>query len=284
LHHRGRPRNARGKGVFMRIRLGCTLDYRFEVPTPMIAVLNVHHSRVPFLEQPDVLRTDPPVALDSYRDGFGNWCTRLVARAGAFRIGTEGVIFDDGQPDPQSPGARQSPVEHLPAETIPFLLGSRYCETDLLADAAWQLFGATPPGWARVQAICDYVHTHVRFDYMQARATRTAAQTHAEGVGVCRDFTHLAVAFCRCMNIPTRYCTGYISDIGMVAPPDDMDFAAWMECWLDRQWWTFDPRNNTPRIGRVLVARGRDATDVPLTQTFGPNLLTGFRVITERLD
>lgn len=268
----------------MRIRIGCTLDYNFDAPTPMIALLNVHHARAAFLEQADLLQTDPPVPLDGYRDAFGNWCTRLVAPAGPFRIGTEAVIFDDGLPDPQAPFARQAPVEELPAEVLQFLLGSRYCETDLLADTAWDLFGWTTPGWQRVQAICDHVHNHIRFDYGLARATRTAAETHAERVGVCRDFTHLAVAFCRAMNIPTRYCTGYISSVGMATVPAEMDFAAWMECWLDGQWWTFDPRNNAPQIGRVLVAQGRDAADVPLTHTFGPNLLTGFKVITERID
>lgn len=265
----------------MRIRIGCTLDYNFEVPTPMIALLNVHYSRAAFLEQPDVLHTDPPIPLDGYRDAFGNWCTRLMAPAGPFRIGTEAVIFDDGVPDPQSPFARQSPVEDLPADAVQFLLGSRYCETDLLADTAWDLFGATTPGWPRVQAICDYVHNHITFGYENARATRTAAEAHAERVGVCRDFTHLAVAFCRCMNIPTRYCTGYISEVGVPQPVGIMDFAAWMECWLDGRWWTFDPRNNRPRIGRVLVAQGRDAADVPLTHTFGPNILTGFHVTME---
>lgn len=268
----------------MRINIGCTLDYTFEVPTPLIAVLNVHFSRAAFLERPDLIRTDPPIQLNGYRDSFGNWCTRMVAPAGPFRISTDTVIIDSGQPDPQAPHARQTPVEDLPNDTIPFLLASRYCETDLLADTAWNLFGNTEPGWARVQAICDYVHNHIRFDYAQARSTRTAAEAHAEQVGVCRDFTHLAVTFCRCMNIPTRYCTGYISDIGVAAPVGEMDFAAWMECWLDGRWWTFDARNNTPRIGRVLVALGRDASDVPLTQTFGPNLLTGFEVVTRQID
>ncbi|MBY8976154.1 transglutaminase family protein [Rhodobacteraceae bacterium NNCM2] len=241
-------------------------------------MLNVHYSRAGYLERPDLLTSDPAVPITGYRDGFGNWCTRLVAPAGAFTLGTDGVIYDSGLPDPQALGAMEHPVEELPAETLIFLLGSRYCETDRLSEEAWRLFGGLAPGWSRVQAICEFVHDHIRFDYMQARATRTAAEAYEERVGVCRDFTHLAVAFCRCLNIPTRYCTGYVSDVGQPPPYPEMDFAAWMEVWLDARWWVFDPRNLTPRKGRVMVAHGRDAADVSLTQSFGPHTLTGFRV------
>ncbi len=209
---------------------------------------------------------------------FGNWCNRLVAPAGAFRLGTDAILRDDGATDPADPQAVQHAVEELPAETLIYLLGSRYCETDLLSNDAWGLFGATAPGWPRVQAICDFVHNHIAFGYQNARATRTAGEAYRERVGVCRDFTHLAIAFCRAMNIPARYCTGYVSDIGLPPPYEAMDFAAWMEVWLGGRWWVFDPRNNAPRIGRVLIAQGRDAADVPLTHTFGPNMLTGFRV------
>ncbi|MEL7469698.1 MAG: transglutaminase family protein [Pseudomonadota bacterium] len=269
----------------MRLRLGCSLEFELPQPTPMIAMLNVHYSQIPFLEQPDILRAAPAVPLSNYRDGFGNWCTRFVAPAGAFRIGTDGVIRVDGAEDPRAPEAIQHPVEALPADTLPYLLGSRYCETDRLMDEAWQRFGSVLAGWARVDAICTYVHHHIQFDYMQARATRTAAEVNAEQVGVCRDFAHLAVAFCRCLNIPTRYCTGYVSDIGQPPPYPPMDFAAWIEVYLSGQWWTFDPRNLVPRRGRVLIAQGRDAADVPLTHSFGPNVLTGFEVwISEATD
>jgi transglutaminase-like putative cysteine protease len=267
----------------MRIKVGCELTYDLPGPTPMIVILNVHYSRFADLVRPDHLITNPAVPIESYRDAFGNWCCRLVAPAGRFTMGTDGVVRDAGLPDPVVPDAEQHAVEDLPASTLEYLLGSRYCETDVLSDEAWRLFGNTPTGWARVQAICDFVHGHIRFGYENSRATRTAAEAYREGVGVCRDFTHLAVAFCRCMNIPTRYCTGYISDIGQPKPWSEMDFAAWMEVYLGGRWHTFDPRNNEPRIGRILIAQGRDASDVPLTHTFGPNFLSGFKVWTDEI-
>lgn len=267
----------------MRIRLGCELSYDMPKPTPMIVMLTVHYSRVPQLEHPDHLITVPPVPIESYRDSFGNWCCRLIAPEGRFTLGTDTVIRDGGAPDPMAPDAIQHAVEDLPAETLQFLLGSRYCETDCLSEEAWRLFGATPLGWARVQAICDFVHNHVTFGYEHSRATRTAAETYAEQRGVCRDYTHLAIAFCRCMNIPARYCTGYISDIGEPPPYAEMDFAAWMEVYLGGRWWVFDPRNNARRIGRILIAQGRDAADVPLTHTFGANALVGFKVWTDEV-
>lgn len=265
----------------MRLSVGCALDFDFPQPAPMIVMLNVHYSRVSDLEQPDTLVTAPAVPITSYRDGFGNWCSRVVAPAGRFSLGTAGVVRDHGAPDPVVLDAPQHAVEDLPPEVIVFLLGSRYCETDRLSDEAWRLFGTTPPGWARVQAVCDFVHRHIRFGYEHARNTRTAAEGYAEGRGVCRDYAHLAVAFLRCLNIPTRYCTGYISDVGVPPPYAPMDFAAWIEVYLGGRWHTFDPRNNTPRIGRVLIATGRDAADVPLTHIFGPGILAGFRVRTE---
>jgi Transglutaminase-like enzymes, putative cysteine proteases len=263
----------------VRINLGCRFDFRLLQPTPMIALLNVHFSRSSDLEYPDHVKTSPPVPLSAYRDGFGNWCTRFVAPAGYFSVGNQAIIRDRGLPDISAPDSSpQTPVEALPPETLPFLLGSRYCDTDLLSDEAWRLFENTPPGAARVQAICNFVHSHIRFDYLEARATRSASEAYHERVGVCRDFTHLAIAFCRCMNIPARYCTGYLGDIGMEPPYPPGDFAAWMEVWLDGAWYVFDPRNNMRRIGRVLVARGRDAADVPLIHSFGMNELTGFEV------
>lgn len=268
----------------MRIRIGCRLSYALAQPTPMIALLNVHYSRFGDLEQPDHLLTDPVVPMRSYRDQFGNWCSRLVAPAGAMTLSTNGTLHDSGAPDPFHPEAAQHAVEDLPAETLVYLLGSRYCDTDTLSDRAWAMFSGTAPGWARVQAICDFAHTHVAFGYQHARSTRTASETLVEGRGVCRDYTHLAIALCRCMNIPARYCTGYISDIGQPPPYGPGDFAAWMEVYLGNQWHVFDPRNNTRRIGRILIAQGRDAADVPLTQTFGVNTLTGFEVWTDLVD
>lgn len=268
----------------MRIRLGCELSYALPQPTPMIALLNVHFSRFGDLDRPDYLATTPSVPIDSYRDAFGNWCTRLVAPAGLFVLTTDGVFRDGGRADPQDPDAAQHAVEELPHDTLSCLLPSRYCDTDRLTETAWGLFDSTPPGWARVQAISDFVHQHVEFGYGHASSTRTASETYAHRRGVCRDFAHLAIAFCRCLNIPARYCTGYLSDIGQPPPYGPGDFAAWMEVFLGGHWWVFDPRNNTPRIGRILIARGRDAADVPLTHTFGPNELTEFRVWTDEIE
>lgn len=264
----------------MRILVGCEMTYELPQPTPMIATLNVHSSRVSDLERPDYLITVPSVPVEGYRDTFGNWCNRLVAPAGRFTLTTETIVHDDGAWDSSKPDAQEVPIEKLPAETLLFLLGSRYCETDRLSDTAWQLFGARPPGWSRVQAICDYVHDRIGFDYQQASSTRTAVDAFEERRGVCRDYAHLALAFCRCLNIPARYCTGYVSDIGLPPPHAPGDFAAWIQVYLGGAWHTFDPRNNDPRIGRILIAYGRDAADVPLTITFGSSLLVDFRVTT----
>ncbi|MBU2959973.1 transglutaminase family protein [Citreicella sp. C3M06] len=261
-----------------RIRLGCRFQLDFPQPTPLIAMLNVHYSRVSELTHADHVTTQPSVPQSGYRDSFGNWCVRMVAPEGRFSIGTDTTILDPGHADILPGDAVQSPVERLPHDTLIFLLGSRYCDTDLLSEEAWRLFSKTPPGGERVQAICDFVHNHIRFDYLAARATRSAAQAYAEGTGVCRDYAHLAIALCRGMNIPARYCTGYLGDIGQPLPYPPGDFAAWMEVWLGGKWWTFDPRNNTPRQGRVLIARGRDAADVPMILTFGTNTLAGFEV------
>jgi len=262
----------------MRIRLGCELTYDLPQETPMIALLNVHYSLVSQLETPDRLITSPSVPVESYRDGFGNWCSRFTAPAGRFSVGANGVIRNDGRPDRTDLKAAQHRVQDLASDSLVYLLGSRYCETDRLSNEAWRLFGGTKPGAARVQAICDFVHKYVTFGYEHSNPTRTAVETYHGRRGVCRDFAHLAITFCRCMNIPARYCTGYVSDIGQPPPYEPMDFAAWMEVYLDGGWLTFDPRNNRPMIGRILIARGRDAADVPLTLTFGPNRLVGFKV------
>jgi transglutaminase-like putative cysteine protease len=265
----------------MKIRIGYELTYECPQPTPMIFALSVHYTRVSDIIVPDHLIADPPVPITAYRDSFGNWCTRIVAPPGQVRLSTDALLNDTGRPDVVAAYARQTPVEQLPDETLLFLLGSRYCETDRLSEAAWQLFGASPTGWGRVQAICDYVHNHIAFSYEHARSTKTAWEVFQERTGVCRDYAHLAVAFCRCMNIPARYCTGYLPDIGVSPSDSPMDFAGWFEAYLDGQWYTFDARNNLPRIGRVLIARGRDAADVAISNTFGPNVLKSFSVRAE---
>jgi transglutaminase-like putative cysteine protease len=267
----------------MQIRVGYELIYGCPQPTPMILTLNVHFSRASDLVRPDHILTDPPTPITAYRDGFGNWCSRIVAPPGDIRITTDAIVRDSGLPDPVEPDAPQHAVEDLPTDTLVYLLGSRYCETDRLSETAWSLFGNTPPGWPRVQAICDFVHDHIDFGYHHARATRTALEAFHDRTGVCRDYTHLAVALCRCMNIPARYCTGYLGDIGVPPDPEPMDFSAWFEAYLGGSWHTFDPRNNKPRIGRVLIAQGRDASDVPLSNTFGPNVLKGFKVWTDEV-
>ena len=267
----------------MKIRVGFEIDYNCPQPTPMILTLSVHYSRISDLLVPDHLVADPPVPMTAYRDSFGNWCTRIVAPEGRLKLSTDAVVKDTGRPDVVAAHARQTPVEELPDDALLYLLGSRYCETDRLSDIAWRLFGTTPTGWPRVQAICDYVHEHIAFGYEHARFTRTAWEALHDKTGVCRDYAHLAVAFCRCMNIPARYCTGYLGDIGIPPPYGPMDFAAWFEAYLDGNWYTFDPRNNVPRIGRVLIARGRDAADVAITTTFGPNTLERFVVRTDEV-
>lgn len=266
------------------IRVGFEMVYDCPAPTPMILALNIHHSRAADLVQPDILVTQPPVAVTAYHDLFGNWCSRIVAPAGQFTLSTNALVMDSGATDAYVPEAQQVPVELLPDSALVYLLGSRYCETDQLSTVAWQLFGHGATGWARVQAICDFVHRHITFGYQYARRTRTAWEAFNEGHGVCRDYAHLAIAFCRCMNIPARYCTGYLGDIRIPPVPDPMDFAGWFEVYLGNNWYTFDARNNTPRVGRVLMARGRDACDVALASTFGPNTLQRFTVWADEVD
>ncbi len=266
----------------MRIRAGFEIVYDCPGPVPMLVSLSVHPSRRPDLETADWLRTEPAVNVRQYLDGFGNICSRVLAPAGRFTISSDFIIADSGKVDEHAPDAIQIAAHNLPDEVLLYLLGSRYCETDRLSDLAWSLFGETPLGWPRVQAIVDFVHTHIRFDYQQARPTKGAYEAYVEAQGVCRDYAHLAIAFCRCMNIPARYCTGYLGDIG-VPVVGVMDFSAWFEAYLGGRWYAFDARNNIPRIGRVLIARGRDATDVAITNTFGEAMLAGFTVISEAL-
>jgi transglutaminase-like putative cysteine protease len=267
----------------MQIRVGFEIVYDCPQPTPMILNLNVHFTRVSDLVGRDDLLFEPGVPMAAYRDSFGNWCTRIVAPTGRMRITANAVVNDTGLVDAYAPTAQQIAVQDLPEETLLFLLGSRYCETDRLSETAWSLFGSGPTGWARVQAICDFVHRHITFGYEHARMTRTALEAYFDKTGVCRDYAHLAVAFCRCMNIPARYCTGYLGDIGVPKSAAPMDFAAWFEAYLDGHWYTFDARNNTPRIGRVLIARGRDAADVAISNAFGVNTLVSFTVWTDEL-
>jgi transglutaminase-like putative cysteine protease len=267
----------------MRIRCGYEIAYDCPAPTPLLLLLNVHPSRRQDLVTHDTIYVDPDVPLTQHIDPFGNLATRVTAPAGRISFRSDFVIEDTGLHDPVAPGAVQHPVEELPDETLIFLLGSRYCETDRMSDLAWSLFGGVPPGWSRVQAIVDYAHDRIEFGYHHARVTKTAFEAHEERRGVCRDYAHLAVTLCRCMNIPARYCTGYLGDIGI--PPVDapMDFSAWFEVYLGDRWWTFDARHNRPRIGRVVIARGRDATDCAITTAFGTALLAKFEVVTDEI-
>jgi transglutaminase-like putative cysteine protease len=267
----------------MYLRVGFDLGYSHPQPTPMVLMLGVHEHRRGDLRVADDLDISPRVPSAFYRDGFGNSCARIVAPAGPIRIRADAIVADSGQPDRVDFAARQHPVEELPEHTLSFLLGSRYCETDLLSDFAWRTFANTPQGWARVQAICDFVHQNVQFGYQFARPTKTAADVLREQRGVCRDFAHLAITLCRCMNIPARYCTGYLGDIGI--PPVDapMDFSGWFEAYLGGRWHTFDARHNVPRIGRVPIAYGRDAADVAISTSFGPSYLTRFEVWTDEV-
>ena len=266
----------------MRIRLGYEITYECPQPTPMLLLLNVHSSRYQDLETPDVIHINPQIPVVQYHDGFGNMCSRIVCPAGRTVLSANFSIRDSGLPDPIAPDAIQHPVENLPHEAIVYLLASRYCETEHLSNLAWSLFGDIPPGWARAQAIVEYANKRITFGYEHARPTKTAFEAHEEGYGVCRDYAHLAITLCRCMNIPARYCTGYMGDIG-IPIVGEMDFSAWFEVYLGDRWHVLDARHNRPRIGRVLMARGRDATDAAIVTSFGPNFLVGFKVISDEL-
>ncbi|MER8800382.1 transglutaminase family protein [Mesorhizobium sp. M0601] len=268
----------------MLIRLGYEIAIECAAATPIVSLLEIHRDRQADIKRQTRVLTSPSVPTRVYHDLFGNSCRRFTAPAGSFRILYDAVVEDSGEMDEVNTLAGEVPVAELPDEVLGYLLGSRYCETDHLGDLAWQLFGQLPPGWARVQAIVDYVHNRLSFGYGYARSTRTAAQAHEERVGVCRDFAHLAITLCRCMNIPARYVNGYLGDIGVPADPAPMDFSAWVEVFLDGRWYTFDPRHNVPRIGRVVIARGRDATDVPLLHSFGPHRLSLFKVWTHEQE
>jgi transglutaminase-like putative cysteine protease len=268
----------------MLIRIGYDIALSLSVPTAVVYVLHVHPSRKGDLVKAENFRIEPVLPVEEYVDEFGNQCGRVNCPMGVVRFLNDAVVRDPGEPDAFAPDAPQHDVRELPVETLSFVLPSRYCEVDSeLLDFAWQKFGTTPEGWPRVQAICDFVHNHIRFDYLQARANRTALEAFRERIGVCRDFTHLAVTLCRCMNIPARYATGYLGDIGVPPVPDPMDFSAWFEVFLGSHWHTFDARHNRRRIGRVLIGRGRDAGDVPIAMAFGRHLLEHFTVVTDEL-
>jgi transglutaminase-like putative cysteine protease len=268
----------------MFIRLGYDMQFQLPCDASLIALLHVHPSRRADLLEPDELVVQPSVFIERYQDSLGNACSRFSAPGGSLRLSGSTLIYDSGLPDPVNVAAREAEVRDLPQDVLHYLLGSRYCEVDLLSTTAWQLFGNSPRGWGRVQAVCDWVHRHITFGYQFARPTRTAMEVFNECVGVCRDFQHLAITFCRCLNIPARYATGYLGDIGVPASPAPMDFSAWFEVYLDHSWWTFDARHNAPRIGRVLMATGADATDVAITTSFGTAQLQSFKVVTEEVS
>jgi len=268
----------------MLIRLGYDMHFELSAPVSFVAMLHVHPSRAKELREPDLLQVDPALSLDSYIDSFGNVCTRFDAPAGVLRLSNRTLIEDSGDYDAMNPGAIEHPIHDLPSDVLQYLLNSRYCEVDRLSNVALDLFGHLPPGWSRVQTICDWVHNKVLFGYQFARSTKTALDVFTERQGVCRDYQHLAITFCRALNIPARYATGYLGDIRIFPPPTaPMDFAAWFEVYLSGQWWTFDARNNTPRIGRVLMAVGRDASDVALTTSFGRADLKHFFVVSDEV-
>ena len=266
----------------MQIKAGYSLTYDCPAPTPMLLCLNIHRSRRADLLTPQTLKFSHGLKSWDYVDSFGNVCTRITAPAGRTTISTQFEIYDPGTPDHVPHDAVQHDIRDLPDDVLVFLLGSRYCETDKLGTMAWDTFGNTQPGWPRVQAILDFVHNHIRFDYQLADRTRSAFDGYTQAVGVCRDFAHLALTLCRCMNVPARYCTGYLGDIGV--PIDgEMDFSGWVEVYLGGHWYTADARHNRPRVGRILMAVGRDATDVAISTQFGPAILTNFKVITEEI-
>ena len=268
----------------MIIRAGYDIAFHCQQETPMVLMLSVHPSRQADLLSEHIVRLSNDIVSRDYVDSFGNVCTRLVAPPGLLEVRNQFLIRDGGLPDEVAPHARQLAVDELPDDTLRHLMGSRYCDTQKLSELAWSLFAGIEGGWQKVQAICDYVHDHLEFGYHHARCDRTASESHAERRGVCRDFAHLAVTLCRCMNIPARYCTGYLGDIGVPRDPAPMDFSAWFEAYLGGRWYTFDARHNLPRIGRIVIARGRDAADVAISTGFGVTQLVRFAVITEEVE
>jgi transglutaminase-like putative cysteine protease len=267
----------------MIIQAGYKISFQCPARTPMLLQLNVHPSREGDLRSPDVIKSDPPVEMSAYSDHYDNRVTRLEAPAGLITFENRFEINDSGQPDEIPPSHELTPIPKLPDDVLLYLVSSRYCDSDALANFAWSKFANFAGGYARVQAICDYVHQHIRFSYPEASPTRSASDAMRERVGVCRDFAHLSIALCRAMNVPARYCTGYLGDIGVPADPAPMDFSGWFQVYLSGQWHTFDARHNHPRIGRILMATGRDAADVALTTSFGRMDLVKFLVISDEV-
>ncbi|MGC1903565.1 MAG: transglutaminase family protein [Candidatus Acidiferrum sp.] len=267
----------------MIIRIGYDIQFGVCAEVPIVALLNVHPSREKDLIEPDIVCVEPETPSESFVDSFGNRSVRVLAKAGPIRFHSSTLIRDSGQPDEQGLGAQEISVRDLPHDVLPFLMSSRYCEVDLLLNTATELFGSTPRGWERVGAIVGWVHNNVTFGYKFASRTRTALGVYTERIGVCRDFQHLAITFCRAMNIPARYVMGYLGDIGVPPDVNPMDFSAWFEVYLGGRWWTADARHHLPRIGRVLMATGRDATDCAITTSFGQTTLKKFAVITDEV-
>jgi transglutaminase-like putative cysteine protease len=267
----------------MEIQIGFEISYAAVQPTPMVIMLSIHPSRFSDIVGTEEIIAEPHTPIGFYRDSFGNVCGRLVAPPGGVTFRGRALVRDSGLPDVVMPTAQQLPIEQLPDEVLLYLMPSRYCETDKLTDIAWSRFGHVAPGWTRVQAIVDFVHDHIAFGYQHAHHWKSAHDVYHERAGVCRDFAHLAVTLCRCMGIPARYCTGYLGDIGVPVDPAPMDFSGWFQVYLSGQWYTFDARHNHPRIGRILMATGRDAADVALTTSFGRMDLVKFSVVTDEV-
>jgi transglutaminase-like putative cysteine protease len=265
------------------IRGGYNIAVECTAPTPLLLMVHLRPERRVDMHEPETFTLVPEIPTRTYIDGFGNVCTRLVAPVGRLSLWNRFMIRDSGLPERLPESAEQHAVEDLPDDVLVFLLGSRYCDTQKLQPIAWSLFGDEAPGWPRVKAILSYAHERIRFDYSQARSDRTAWDAHEERVGVCRDYAHLAIALCRCMNIPARYCTGYLGDIGVPLDPNPMDFSAWFEVYLGGAWQTMDARHFHPRIGRIAMAYGRDAIDAAISTAFGVANLVEFTVITDEV-
>ena len=256
----------------MHIRVGCEFRYEAKWPTPTVMQVQPYPTGTHKLLREE-WKTTPDLSMHAYNDIYDNLCQRLVLVAGENILRYDALVEVVGEYDEINLNAKQMAVEDLPDDVLLYTLPSRFCLSDILSDTAWQLFGQTEPGWGRVQTICDWVHNNISFQYGASTAITTALDVYEQRTGVCRDFTQLAATFCRALNIPTRYVFGYIPDIGVPPPNEPMDFCAWMEVYLGGRWWTFDPRNNIPRIGRVLIGRGRDALDVAMVTTYGGPLL-----------
>lgn len=268
----------------MLIHIGYELIFDVPASVSMMLMLYTHPDQASALQRPENLIVEPQVEIHHFTDWFGNHVARIVAPPGKLRLYYDNVAWNSGRHEDKIDGARLHPVEELPTDCLQFLLASRYCEVDRMSEMAWDLFGKTPPTWERVQAVMDWVHGNVQFGYQYARPTKTAYDVCSERQGVCRDFMHLAITLLRALNVPARYATGYLGDIGVPPAPFPMDFSAWFEVYLGNRWYTLDARHNEPRIGRILQARGRDAVDVALTTSFGSARLDKFTVWTDEVS